>query len=722
MSNQQPKRPAQVARVVPPQERQVTAAEIRNALQSMVRRLERVEEKVDRLTSMAESSLSEPETPRLAPAAAAPAVDAEAETPTLPATDDESAAPAELRVVADTPADTPETVDPVADTGTMEPEPDAPSLVTGPVDAEPSVSSFAPPPPLPGSSAPEQDPEERIAEERHSRIADRFAERAPEPLDVADADAALPSGDQDGVEQEAAPEATPTFAAQGPLNATAPSRRRRGRSAGRVAFWAVIATAVVVGGAYMVLNDAQETPDDQTTDSSLADQEPDETIPVPGQSPLQDDDAADAAPEEAAGVADEVTGTEGEPAQTASVADGVASNEAVGDPSVEMGPVPGETSQDDPEALTADGSEPEAETAEGVEATGGEEADVEDGAAAGPTTEATAEEGEADAVEDGAAESAADEPGSTESAAPELSSDPGPEVASLPVTEVETVELSDLAPLPDNAPDDLRQVAALALEGNPEAQHDLATSYAIGTTIPQNFERAAFWYARSADAGIVNARYNLGVLTERGLGVGQDSEAAFEMFLEAANAGHPDAENAVGLAYMLGNGTDRDLVQAATWFQAASAQGNPRGAFHLGRLFEEGLDGAPDLTAAAGWYRVAAEAGDAQAVEALARISPAIGEGGIPEAVDVPIPETTPEPATPGTAQDLAVTAEEIRQIQVLLAEQGYDPGPADGVMGPATRGAIEAFEQDNNLSISGEPSFSLLDALRAAPTGDETG
>ena len=118
---------------------------------------------------------------------------------------------------------------------------------------------------------------------------------------------------------------------------------------------------------------------------------------------------------------------------------------------------------------------------------------------------------------------------------------------------------------------------------------------------------------------------------------------------------------------------------------------------------------------------MAAEAGDPQAVEALARISPAVAEGAAPEAVDVPVPESTPEPVTPGTAQDLAVTTQEVREIQQHLAAQGYNPGAADGVMGPSTRGAIEAFQRDNNLSVTGEPSFSLLDTLRAAPT-DGTG
>ena len=174
MSNQQPKRPAQVARVVPPQERQVTAAEIRNALQSMVRRLERVEDKVDRLTSMAEASLAEPEAPRAAhPPPLPPTADAVAPTPV--ADGDEQGSSPELRVIADGAAEAAATGDGAAEAGSMEPEPDAPSLVTGPAGSGAADSPITPPPPPPGPFAPAFDAEERTAEERHSRIADRFA-------------------------------------------------------------------------------------------------------------------------------------------------------------------------------------------------------------------------------------------------------------------------------------------------------------------------------------------------------------------------------------------------------------------------------------------------------------------------------------------------------------------------------------------------------------------
>ncbi len=54
-----------------------------------------------------------------------------------------------------------------------------------------------------------------------------------------------------------------------------------------------------------------------------------------------------------------------------------------------------------------------------------------------------------------------------------------------------------------------------------------------------------------------------------------------------------------------------------------------------------------------------------------------------------------------------------VREIQRLLAAQGYQPGPADGQMGPKTRRAIRAFQESQGLKTSGEPSEALLKRLR---------
>ena len=63
------------------------------------------------------------------------------------------------------------------------------------------------------------------------------------------------------------------------------------------------------------------------------------------------------------------------------------------------------------------------------------------------------------------------------------------------------------------------------------------------------------------------------------------------------------------------------------------------------------------------------------------------------------------------------------RQIQSALAAQGFDPGQPDGVFGPRTRGAIEAWQQASGYAATGELTSKQAERLLAeetpvAPTG----
>ncbi|MBP1467958.1 peptidoglycan-binding protein [Candidatus Chloroploca sp. M-50] len=41
-------------------------------------------------------------------------------------------------------------------------------------------------------------------------------------------------------------------------------------------------------------------------------------------------------------------------------------------------------------------------------------------------------------------------------------------------------------------------------------------------------------------------------------------------------------------------------------------------------------------------------------------------------------------------------------ELQTMLANRGFDPGPIDGIYGPATEAAVRAFQQANNLAVDG--------------------
>jgi hypothetical protein len=61
-----------------------------------------------------------------------------------------------------------------------------------------------------------------------------------------------------------------------------------------------------------------------------------------------------------------------------------------------------------------------------------------------------------------------------------------------------------------------------------------------------------------------------------------------------------------------------------------------------------------------------------------------------------------------------------LQQAQQKLLELGYDPGSADGVSGPRTRQAIEAFQRAQNLPATGTLDTPTLEALRQG--GGKTG
>ncbi|HVR67738.1 MAG TPA: peptidoglycan-binding domain-containing protein [Verrucomicrobiae bacterium] len=58
-----------------------------------------------------------------------------------------------------------------------------------------------------------------------------------------------------------------------------------------------------------------------------------------------------------------------------------------------------------------------------------------------------------------------------------------------------------------------------------------------------------------------------------------------------------------------------------------------------------------------------------------------------------------------------------VAAVQRALNDLGYSAGPVDGLMGGKTRAAIRAYQIDNNLPVSGEPSRTLYDHIQRTLT-----
>ena len=53
-----------------------------------------------------------------------------------------------------------------------------------------------------------------------------------------------------------------------------------------------------------------------------------------------------------------------------------------------------------------------------------------------------------------------------------------------------------------------------------------------------------------------------------------------------------------------------------------------------------------------------------------------------------------------------------IKSLQRELQRAGYDPGGADGRMGPSTRAALKRFQEAHGLSRTGDPDIPTLTKL----------
>jgi hypothetical protein len=63
----------------------------------------------------------------------------------------------------------------------------------------------------------------------------------------------------------------------------------------------------------------------------------------------------------------------------------------------------------------------------------------------------------------------------------------------------------------------------------------------------------------------------------------------------------------------------------------------------------------------------------------------------------------------PGQGAD---SPDSLRQVQSTLEREGYYSGPVDGVLGPQTREAIENYQRDHRLTVTGKVTSAMLNRM----------
>ena len=109
-----------------------------------------------------------------------------------------------------------------------------------------------------------------------------------------------------------------------------------------------------------------------------------------------------------------------------------------------------------------------------------------------------------------------------------------------------------------------------ALQGNLNAQYDLAELYYDGKVVSQNYAQAFKLFKRVAGAGYVPAQKFLALMYLSGKGTEKNIEEALYLYEEAAKQGYKYAANTLAELYYFGRIIPKDRLLAYKWFSIAS--------------------------------------------------------------------------------------------------------------------------------------------------------
>jgi localization factor PodJL len=265
-----------------------------------------------------------------------------------------------------------------------------------------------------------------------------------------------------------------------------------------------------------------------------------------------------------------------------------------------------------------------------------------------------------------------------------------------------------------------------AANGDAAAAFEIATRYADGSLVKKDLGKAAAWYTKAAEGGVAVAQYRLGSLYERGQGVSKDLIKAVNWYQRAADQGNVNAMH--NLAVLMSEGADSgpDHDKALQWFLAAGNYGVRDSQYNLGVIYARGLGVQQDLGESYKWFAIAAAQGDTDASARRDEVAKAMQPGDLAKAraavaawhVKPPLAEANGVSAPgggwdgPGEAISDADRQQLVMKIQTLLADAGYDPGPADGVPGEKTIAAVKAFQEKAGVPVTGQIDTTLMASL----------
>lgn len=160
------------------------------------------------------------------------------------------------------------------------------------------------------------------------------------------------------------------------------------------------------------------------------------------------------------------------------------------------------------------------------------------------------------------------------------------------------------------------------------AQAHLASLYAQGIGVPQNWVKARAWAHKPATMGNASAQRLLAKIYQQGLGVDADADKAQDWstrakrvaddFREAASQGDVTAQYRLGMMLINGRGAAQDWISGYDWLHQAAENGQANAQYMVGWCLQHLACHAGALEDYVPWYQKAAAQDEFRAMTELA--------------------------------------------------------------------------------------------------------
>jgi TPR repeat protein len=222
--------------------------------------------------------------------------------------------------------------------------------------------------------------------------------------------------------------------------------------------------------------------------------------------------------------------------------------------------------------------------------------------------------------------------------------------------------------------------------GNLEAQYQLGRMYDIGDKLERDPQKAITWYTSAANQGYDEAQYRLALIYLYGMGTTRNTSKGEALLTQAAKQNHPVAREMLPI-YLANRSANSSTSIALSWYLEKVAEGNPDGSFGVGYMYENGWGLNPSEGEAKKWYSSARTTGSGSAAKRLRQIKATA-------AANAPDPSVESRPKLPENFQPRASESPSVASQSASVSQ------PVESV--PITRTASPSLSPQPQTSRPG--------------------